>query len=364
MRRCLREVFFFAFCLIGVRAFAHDPGLSSAAVTIYSDRIEAVTTFAVSDARWLAKSSLPEGAELEGDDAVAQALVGAKFPWWTLTSTGTPLKLLKSRVATLDGNLVCKQEFVRPNANALEFRTRVFSALPPGHREHFTLQDTRGVVLVARLLSESESQASTVLPVSTPVGASAAPSAQTVSFAAFLALGVEHILTGYDHLLFLFAFLISAQRISSVFKIVTSFTVAHSITLGLSAFNLVSIPSRWVEPAIAATIVFVAVQNLLRRERPSERVALTFLFGLIHGFGFAAVLRDLGIADLGTSAWRALAGFNLGVEVGQVAVASTVLPILWWLRARKSYEFAWRPAMSGGIALAGAYWLVQRIGSA
>lgn len=110
------------------------------------------------------------------------------------------------------------------------------------------------------------------------------------SFANFLSLGVRHILTGYDHLLFLFGLLLVAGGFFSALNIITSFTIAHSITLAVATLRVVQIPSRIVEPLIDASIVVVGVENLMRGEIPKSRRLLTFGFGLIHGFGFASAL--------------------------------------------------------------------------
>src|SRR5436190_18408491 len=108
-------------------------------------------------------------------------------------------------------------------------------------------------------------------------------SARKTTFLSFLFLGIEHILTGYDHLLFLFALLLVTRQFVSAVKIITCFTIAHSITLAVATFNWVTIPSRVVEPLIAATIIYVAVENIIIRGEPKFRWLLTFTFGLIHG---------------------------------------------------------------------------------
>ncbi len=114
-------------------------------------------------------------------------------------------------------------------------------------------------------------------------------------FWGFLQLGIAHIWTGYDHLLFLAGLLIVCRRVRTIVGIISSFTVAHSITLGLAATNTVNLPSRVVEPLIAASIFYVGVENLIRRgAEPNGRWAVAFAFGLVHGFGFATVLRELG----------------------------------------------------------------------
>ena len=129
---------------------------------------------------------------------------------------------------------------------------------------------------------------------------STASEAKSTTFNDFLLLGIEHILTGYDHLLFLLSLLIVTRSFWPAFKIITYFTIAHSITLALAGLNIIDIPGNIVEPLIAATIVYVAVENILRDGKPKGRQWLTFFFGLVHGFGFAAVLREMGISSYET----------------------------------------------------------------
>jgi hypothetical protein len=124
---------------------------------------------------------------------------------------------------------------------------------------------------------------------------------------------------------------------------------------------LINLPSRMVEPAIAASIVFVGAENLWRRgAEPKGRWAVTFAFGLIHGFGFASVLRDLGVGTGGEGIAVPLFTFNLGVEVGQVAVASIVLPIVWQLRKNETFVRRGVPVLSAVIVAAGLYWFLER----
>ena len=176
--------------------------------------------------------------------------------------------------------------------------------------------------------------------------------------AGFFRLGVEHILTGYDHLLFLVALLLRGGRLVSVLKIITAFTVAHSITLALAVLGLVTIPDRIVEPVIAASIVWVALENLLLRTAPSQRWLVSFLFGLVHGFGFASAIDTLALPRARLA--LALLGFNLGVEAGQALVVALLLPLLLWMR-----RSMWEPWMvrvaSLAVVLVGTAWLVQRL---
>lgn len=190
-----------------------------------------------------------------------------------------------------------------------------------------------------------------------PAAAQRRSSEQTVwsRLALFFEFGVEHILIGYDHILFLLS-LIVVSRVGELVQIVTSFTVAHSITLALATLGWVDLSSQLVETSIAATIVYTAVENFWIRDT-SGRWRLTFLFGLIHGFGFAGVLRDL---DLPTEGFvRSLIAFNLGVEVGQLAIVAVLAAPAALLRRSKIGLWGQR-VLSAVIAICGAGWLIDR----
>ena len=141
---------------------------------------------------------------------------------------------------------------------------------------------------------------------------------------AFFRLGVEHILTGYDHILFLFALILRGGRLRSLLGIVTAFTVAHSITLALAVLGVVVVPSRIVEPVIALSIAYVALENIFRRRAASGRWVVSFVFGLVHGFGFAGALLELGLPPSGLIG--SLVFFNLGVEAGQAMIVAAAVP--------------------------------------
>jgi hypothetical protein len=156
------------------------------------------------------------------------------------------------------------------------------------------------------------------------------------SILAFFQLGVEHILTGFDHLLFLLALILRGGRLGSLLAIVTAFTLAHSITLALAVLGVMAPPPWLVEPMIALSIVYVAAENIFLEHAASRRWAVSFAFGLVHGFGFAGALLEL---DLPAGALVAsLLSFNFGVEAGQGIVIGILLPTLMWLR-----NFDWEP---------------------
>jgi len=171
-------------------------------------------------------------------------------------------------------------------------------------------------------------------------------------------LGIQHILTGYDHLLFLVGLILVGGRIRSILVVITAFTVAHSITLGLAALQIWAPSTRLVEPAIALSIAYIGVENWFVKDA-SRRWMITFPFGLIHGFGFAGALHQISLPP--SEIPVALLSFNAGVEAGQLAVLAVVLPAIIWLRRRQWFLNRGVHAVSGGIAFAGVCWFLVRI---
>jgi len=176
----------------------------------------------------------------------------------------------------------------------------------------------------------------------------------------FIPAGIHHILIGPDHILFLIGLLLLGGTWGALIKIVTAFTVGHSITLSLAALSIVMPPPRIIEPAIALSIVFVGTDNLVRGSGRDLRAWAALVFGLVHGFGFANVLREFGLPAeaLGWS----LFSFNFGVEIGQLAVVVLVAASLGLIR-RHSTVAGSRVAWAGSIVViaAGAYWFVERV---
>jgi len=183
----------------------------------------------------------------------------------------------------------------------------------------------------------------------------------------FVREGIHHIFIGPDHILFVLALILLGGRLWVQVKIITAFTVAHSVTLTLATLGIVQLPSRLVESVIALSIVVVGLHDLwqLSRDRPAPtvrdpRVAFAFLFGLVHGFGFASVLRDLDLPREAL-AWS-LAAFNLGVEIGQVTIVLLAAPVLLALRrhAPPPVVRGVLGAAAGAVVAVGGAWLWQR----
>ena len=326
---------------------AHDPGLSSAKLSFQGDTLRALLTFAPGDMAALCNGETPDLARLE-------TLAGQSVEIWFDGRQSLPIKVEARLLANKDVEF--ELHFRAVTGGHLRVRSALLDRLPFGHRQYFSLTGGDGGTLAEKLLSGSGQEVEVV-----PAAEAMAKIAPSHPFFEFLEMGVKHILTGYDHLLFLFALLIGCKQISSVIKVITAFTVAHSISLALATLGWVEIPSRVVEPLIAATIVYVGVENFFRGQVASHRVLLTFGFGLVHGFGFAGALREMGVGANGGAVAVPLLAFNSGVELGQMMVAAAILPILWRLKDRPQFSLRWAPVCSIMVALAGGFWFIQRV---
>lgn len=177
----------------------------------------------------------------------------------------------------------------------------------------------------------------------------------------FIPGGIYHIFTGPDHILFIVGLLLLGGSLLRLLGIVTAFTVAHSVTLSLAALEVVNPPARWIEPAIALSIVYVGIDNLLVGKAGRDvRAWVAFFFGFVHGFGFASVLREFGLPRQALG-WS-LFSFNFGVEIGQACIVVVVAVLLMVLR-RRNQVLSQRVATVGsiGVILAGSYWFIQRV---
>jgi hydrogenase/urease accessory protein HupE len=342
-------------------AAAHDPGLSSLTIQQRMNNLEVTLTLAVKDAAQLVE------LDEDNDGIVAQAEFARSRPQLeaaverqvVITALEKVIKN-KSVHSRLDQNNNV-EVFLNFDAVAffnLEIQSKLIASLPLGHRQYLEVQNLRGKTIFRRLLSAAANHATIQMA---HTDASDYAVEVISSFTNFLCLGVKHILTGYDHLLFLFGLLLVARGFFSSLGIITSFTIAHSITLAVATLRVVQIPSRIVEPLIAASIVFVGIENLLRGNIPSARRMVAFGFGLIHGFGFASALREAGIGSGTGGILLPLFSFNLGVELGQIMVAAAALPIIWKLREDAMFIARWAPACSAAVVLLGSFWFVQRV---
>ncbi len=179
-------------------------------------------------------------------------------------------------------------------------------------------------------------------------------------FPQYVKMGFLHILPeGLDHILFVLGLFLLSKRMKDLLKQITAFTVAHSLTLALSLYGIVRLPSSIVEPIIALSIVFVAVENLLTTEVKAWRVYVVFLFGLVHGLGFASALQDAGLQK--NDFLTALVGFNSGVELGQLSVVAGAFLLVGWFRSNPRYRQMVAIPASLSIACMAVIWSIERI---
>jgi hydrogenase/urease accessory protein HupE len=342
-------------------AKGHDPGLSSLTIRQRTNGLEATLTLAVRDAAQVADlDENHDGTVSQAEFGRGQSQLDAAVARQIVIAADGKVVKDSSIHSRLDEN---NNVEVLLNFDAVVFphlviQSKIIASLPLGHRQYLQVQNSRGENIFERLLSAAADRATVEMP---DAHSSTSALEAVRSFTNFVCLGVKHILTGYDHLLFLFGLLLVARGFFSSLGIITSFTIAHSITLAVATLHLVQIPSRIVEPLIAASIVFVGAENLLRGDIPKARRVVPFGFGLIHGFGFASALRESGIGSGSGGIILPLFSFNLGVELGQIMVAALALPIIWKLRENPLFIARWAPACSAAVVLLGSFWFVQRV---
>jgi len=345
---------------IGMSAHAHQVNLSTARVILGDDRTVAVeVALKGSDADRLAGTNVFDAQRDSVDPArvasSALSIIAYVNAHVAVTGLdGTPCVPGTAALMPDGDGVTFRNSFSCGNvAGDIVYRSTVLTATDPSARQ---------VVLIG----EGANAPQALLDAGNTTVTLSAPAPSLIStMQRYLVTGIEHIFLGYDHIAFLVAVVLWARRLIPVIKIVTAFTIAHSITLSLAALNVVVIPSSVVEPAIAASIVFVAVENFFSRDI-DRRWRVAFVFGLIHGFGFAGALRDVGLPPNAVA--TALAAFNVGVEIGQVAIVSIVVPMLIALdrlmtpdRAKPLRASSLVYALSVLIGLLGSYWLLTRV---
>lgn len=339
-------------CLLPFVAQAHQPGLSTLSVQLRAKTLEADLIIAWQELEEIVPMDGNQDRELSKEEFAA-----AKTKLLSLGETaiefegdGAPLHLQKVTVQQEETTGI---RFITtwdlPPTKVLLIRSEIVNELQRGHTQILSVRGITNSLLAETSLRRDKQLFELPLGNGAPV--------QDHTIGQFLWMGVEHILTGWDHLTFLFGLLVVGARLRDAVKIITSFTIAHSLTLALATFNLIRLPSAFVEAAIAASIVYVGVENIVRHTYRGRWV-LTFAFGLIHGCGFASALREMGVGSNGESVVKPLVCFNLGVEAGQLTIAAIILP--WILKLKPKFERWWIPVTSTIVALIGAWFLLQR----
>lgn len=339
--------------LLPTHLLAHEPGLSTLILRPTEDRFTARLTLAPADvASLVASINDPQGTE-----PLHRAIRdGLQFQ-----VDGNPIQPTELRSHLEDDNLHLDLALDAAGAS-YSVHSNLFPHLPRGHRQYVVVEDLSGNAVEETLLHAASStlrfrHPRKPLDMREPEIA-ARPQHRSSTFGSFFALGFEHILIGYDHLAFVLALIVTGIGLRQGALLITSFTVAHSLTLALATFDLVCLPAEVVEPLIALSVAYVALENLLRG-KPRLRAGLTFCFGLIHGLGFASVLQELSSATTG-SVTIPLVAFNLGVEVGQLTVAAFPFAILWQVRTRPLVVRSIAAGVSALLFATALYWLVER----
>lgn len=330
-------------CLAGVAVRAHDPGLSTLEIEVTGTRLTATLSLAAADARLAA----PDG----GDVAAVIGAMAARAV--QVTADDRRLEPNVERTWMDDGAAHVRLSFTAPpGRNRIGVHSGIPAELARGHRQLLTVR-RNATVVAEHLLNASSGMIAIALD---------DPRMSSTGTAVRLfALGVGHILAGFDHLVFLAGLLLASRTVRELVSALTAFTVAHSITLAAAATGLVHAPPAIVEPLIAASIAWVGLETLVGSRRTGVRWMVVFGFGLVHGFGFAEALIDLGRWSSASEIAVTLLSFNGGVEAGQLAVAAALLPLVWFLRARPAWNARSVPLCSAAIVVAGCYWLVERL---
>ncbi len=352
MRRVAAILAVLSVVLFAPRASAHATGVSRGEYRATGDIVhvllvfasaELATSFAGLDADHdgkLSQVELDADSHALDDDVVRRTIIQADAS--ACTSRFESAKLGETDAVEIRATFTCEHA-----PRHLSIDCEFWESLAAGHR-HIALVELGGhesTLLAAFSQKKLEADA----------GPSARP---TTSFGAMVLTGIEHILTGYDHLAFLLGLILLGGRVRSLLGTITAFTIAHSISLALATLHVVSVGPRIVEPAIALSIAYVGIENLFVKDG-SKRWRITFPFGLIHGFGFAGALQELDLPRAQLPG--ALFAFNCGVEIGQLGVLAVILPLV--LIARKNAWVRDRGVKiaSLGIALAGVAWFVARV---
>ena len=339
-------------------ALAHDPGLSTVTVKVLSGRFVVEAIFARADIEALVPLDMNHDRKVSAQewqqaDPLLESLLRdtlvVRGNDGTTSMTEIGFQLDENDNFRVAGNVRAE------NAKAT-LESPLLKQLPRGHRQFISVLSNQGTPVGEALLT-AENHA---LEVNAGTAEEPGHLQSAATFGGFFFMGVEHILTGYDHLIFLFGLLIAMSQFRATLWVITCFTLAHSATLALAAFDLVRIPAHIVEALIAVTIIYVGVENLLRLHNPTGRWRLALIFGFVHGLGFATDLKEKVAGMVGEKIVLPLVSFNLGVELGQMAVAAVALPLIWWLRSQPVLVRGLVPACSTLVIVAGAWWLVER----
>lgn len=348
-------------CVLMTPAWAHDPFDGQTDIVVFDQQIEVTVTLGYDAAREFVKLlGLPPEESVRITRRGARTPIalapGAAALLMQMSASGRPLAPSAFVVTPHDSEIPFGIVFPRPKEDAVQLRAAYFDKIDYMKPGTVMVKNQQSRLIASALLTRDRPQAAIPLQ----LNAASAAVLGKQGFGQFYWLGVEHILTGFDHLLFLAALLIGVRAVKPMLIVITSFTLAHSLTLALAAFDLVVLPSKIVEPLIAVSIIAVGIENIVRRDAIADRYWMAGLFGLIHGFGFSTILRETALAQ-GGAIVVPLLGFNLGVESGQLLVAAVVVPLLLLLRSLNAFNRYGPATLSGLVIAVSGAWLMQRV---
>jgi hypothetical protein len=334
-------------------AHAHEVGLSRGEYAVTGAVVSVKLTFARREAAGVVPEMDPDrdGVIAERELEQAKGALGRAFvDDIEVKGDGAPCPGAVTAVSLVeeDGMSVsAAYRCLKPPSSA-RIELGIFEELPHGHRH------------IARTASGEHVlfKASRSLEIAGSGAGEAASSAPPPSGISFFFIGIEHILLGFDHLVFLLGLVLVGGKIRSLLVVVTAFTVAHSITLGAAVLGVWAPSPQIIEPLIALSIVYVGVENFFVKDA-EKRWRITLPFGLIHGFGFAGALGEIALPR--SEIPIALLTFNLGVEVGQIAVLALILPLILVAKKRAWFEDKGVKVISAMIVAAGLFWFVTRV---
>lgn len=348
------------FCLLVFprTAHAHQAGLSRGEYRLDGAMFTAEIILARADATLLSR-----GLDADGNGAITADEVRASRP--ALGRALTPKLVVHAGkdecIGNIDDAILVEEDglslrivYLCPTPPpSVHLRFDILDVLAFGHR-HIARAES-GKIIAEEVFFGTHREWDLEPAASSP---SAVKPAASQSFGAFFFLGIEHILLGYDHLVFLLGLVLIGGRWRALLLVITAFTLAHSLTLGLAVLDIWAPSPRIVEPLIALSVAYVGVENQFVNDA-NKRWRITFPFGLIHGFGFAGALGEIQLPKADVP--KALLGFNLGVEAGQLATLAVVLPLIAIARQRKWVEEQGVRRASWAIAILGLVWFVLRI---
>lgn len=359
----------FAGCLVStvllaaVPAQAHEPFEITTDAKVFPDRLQLSVGMAsrtASAACW-GLGRKPDDFEQQDLDEFPQRFQACARGLFRITSGGAQLEPTSVRVRlSVEHDFEAMLTYPAPRPGPLRFEALHLSRLKDPTYGAVITAVAQHVFLGQELLRANAPTLEVDVPTGAPAEVPAKAPAHTPNFLEFLGLGFHHILSGYDHLIFLLGVLLGCRTLRRALLLVTGFTIGHSLTLALAALNLVTLPAALVEPLIAATLTFVGIETLVRGDKVTARLGTTVAFGMIHGFGFAGALRELGLGANGAPIAIPLASFNLGVELGQLLVGAPLLLFLLWLQHKPELATKVRSIAALAVACAGAYWLIER----